>query len=367
MEAVAAFGLDNAQRSRMLLIALVQRVCSLVLLALSAARSALLGETGEAMNRWESAWAILRSGFGEARRAAFEGVDAIKAEASLYAAAVGVPGLPLQQYMLDRLMPLSIAAALEEGLRDTLSDVRNDRIQRLTLRHFSVGDETPRLLSARAFDLGAEALAFDVDARWDSNLVAEIDVVTPARVPWLRPRVPVTVSNIKFAGTVRLVLTPLTDAPPGFGAMLLSLAAPPKVELEVRVAGGELTKLPWLRGEIEKIVQMAIREHLLWPRRHVIPAIEQGLEPLLSKPELKALDSEDPMLRAERKVAWRSALRALKEPKAPKDTNEPSEPSEPASDERAQAPQVKVGRLPWDNPAWLKPIQEAYELARQKR
>ena len=50
-----------------------------VLAALRAARSEVLGD-GKARWRWREAWEVLSQGFGEAKRAAAEGVEAIRAE-----------------------------------------------------------------------------------------------------------------------------------------------------------------------------------------------------------------------------------------------------------------------------------------------
>jgi hypothetical protein len=72
----------------------------------------------------------------------------------LFAAAVGIPGLPLQQYIVDRLYADGryLAASLESACRQALSDVRDKRIKRLTLKRFEAGAAPPKLLAARAYD-----------------------------------------------------------------------------------------------------------------------------------------------------------------------------------------------------------------------
>ena len=62
------------------------QVWAIVTAALMAARSELLGDQ---KTRWKEVWAVIGQGFGEAKRAAAEGVEAIKAEAGLYAFALG--------------------------------------------------------------------------------------------------------------------------------------------------------------------------------------------------------------------------------------------------------------------------------------
>ena len=142
----------------------------------------------------------------------------------------GAPGLLALQYVVDRITPYTLAAALEQSLRDTLKDMRISQARRLNLKRFDMGTAPPRMLAARAYDVGPEAMAFDVDVQWDSTLVAEIEMVTKP----IGARVPVSVRNVRFEGTVRAVLTPLVPGGPGYGAMLLSLPAPPALKMEVR-------------------------------------------------------------------------------------------------------------------------------------
>ena len=122
-------------------------------------------------------------------------------------------------------------------------------------------------------------------------------------------KIPVAVRNVRFEGPVRLVATPLLPSAPGFGALLVSLPTAPRLGLDVRVAGGEITKLPWLypprrgptprlqpprhspiggsspmvdrRDEITQAVQGALARDLLWPNRLVLPqsAAPVGLVP----------------------------------------------------------------------------------------
>ena len=73
--------------------------------------------------------------------------------------------------------------------------------------------------------------------------------------------------------------------------MLLSLPAPPTVGMDLRVVGGEITKIPWLRTELEEQLLAAIDEVMLWPRRIVVPAEAAG-KVLLGKEQLEALEHD---------------------------------------------------------------------------
>lgn len=355
---VYAFGKENVRRAFSLALIVAGRVLALIGGVLQAARLALLSELPSAMAsaddttadkaangwkrlrarwslfwgslRWSSAWAILKEGVGEARRTAAQGVEAIRQEAEMYAAVVGPAGLAPIQYALDRLTPLALSSALHDGLSAALAEVQSPRIKSARLRSFSAGSVSPRLLSARAYDLGDRALAFDVEIDWRSGLDAEMDLI-PKGV--LGARVPISVRNVVFAGTVRLILAPLVPEPPGFGAALISFVSQPEVGLEVRVAGGEVTRLPWLRAELQKAIEGGIAQQLLWPRRLVIPteAPQERLPPssspgsrpagrpnrasagagqphLLPASELAALRTDDPLLQRERELSARPNL-----------------------------------------------------------
>ena len=143
--AAYAIGTDNVRRGLRLFMLLSRRVWVIVVAALKAARSEVLGDS---KTRWREVWALLGEGLGEAKRAAAEGVEAIKLEADLYAFALGAPGLLTLQYVVDRQTPHKLAAAVEESLRASLRDVKSS-FGTLSLRRFAIGGASPRMLAAR--------------------------------------------------------------------------------------------------------------------------------------------------------------------------------------------------------------------------
>lgn len=218
---------------------------------------------------------------------------------------------------------------LAESLQHSLSEMAGDdfvkgmRMKGFELRRFSAGEIAPELLEARAYDLGPTALAptvtltltltpnpnqaraydlgptamaFDFDVRWHSQMVAEVDAITAG----VGARVPVSVRNLRFDGPVRLIVTDLTAAAPGYGAVLLSLPTRPEVAIDCSVAYGEVTRVPWLRSELERSMQQQITDTMLWPRRVVCPATRDGMvnDTVLSPQKLDELSRDDPLLRA---------------------------------------------------------------------
>ena len=317
-----AFGPKNVQRARKLFMLVFKRTWQVFVTMLGAASLALVrrqlpgapclviddAELCEIPRpRLEEAWLILRAGWNEAKRVAAEGVEAIRLELKFTSAVVGQLGMVTLQYMVDRLTPLRFSALMEEALRESLHSMLDDplinmRLQKLELRRFSAGAVTPKLLAARAYDLGDNAMAFDIDMVWESQMAAEIDAIT---VGAIGARVPVAVRNLRFAGPVRVVITHLMPEAPGYGAVLLSLASPPELDLDCTVAGvAYVTRVPWLRSELERSMQEAIAEEMLWPRRLVIPADKEGTidDPVLSQRQLDELTRDDPLLRVLEKV-----------------------------------------------------------------
>ena len=296
--AVYALGAENARRVAGVLLTVARRLVRLVGAALRAAYALLVDESGT----WEDAKRVLREGLREARRAAEEGVSAIRLESDLFAAAVGPPGLVTLQYALDRLMPHSLGRSIEEAIADALRTAEVPNAQKLIARRVEAGAAVPRLLAARVYDVGPDALAFDVDVRWRSELRVRLDVVPRGLAGGVGARLPVDCRDVSFEGTVRCVLAPLVDDPPGYGAILLSLPAAPAITLDVKVAGGEVTKVPWLRQAIMDGISESFDETLIWPKRVVVPATNAAGRPLLARDDLVELERDDPLLHAERRL-----------------------------------------------------------------
>ena len=319
-----AVGMDNVQRFARMAKIVLENIWSTFVKGLLVTRDTLLGkdtgeyDTGEGTIvddkskqekkrwKWRDAWRVLKLKLQETKETAVEGVEAIRNEAKLYAAAVGAPGLIPLQYVIDRLMPYSIAAAMEDSLKEALVEARESlpkQIKKLTLKSFTAGTRAPKLESARVYDLGPNAMAFDCDVVWDSEVEAIIQVnAAPAGFGFAK--VPVTVKKVKFEGTLRVVLSPLTKEAPGFGAAVVAFPTMPKIGLDVRVAGSEVTKiLPRLRSELMSSIRRNIADSMLWPKRIVVPSTAANGRQILSLNEVRGLALTDPMLKAEAELA----------------------------------------------------------------
>ena len=245
---------------------------------------------------WREAWKVLKEQLAITKKAAADGVEAIKLEASMYNAVIGQPGLMLSQTLVDTLTPKLLSSMAKENIAKALADVRIPQIRRMTLEEFTPFQKTPTLMAARTYNL-EDAIGLDIDVEWLTQIKAKVKVT-----PKIGPTIPVTIKNFGFDGVVRVVLTPLTNEPPGFGAILVSFPKAPNITLDMSLSKMELTKSPWLREEILKEIQKAVQAQFLWPRRIVVPSMlpPSNPRPTLSKTELNALMESDPLLMAER-------------------------------------------------------------------
>ena len=249
-------------------------------------------------NRIPAAIQAFREGVAEVRRVFSESVDAIKKESEMYSAAIGLPGLIPIQYIFDRIFPSMLTAPFRDALKDSLVQVakENNQISKATLKKFSMGDIAPRLLEARLFDLGPRDMAFDMEFKWESNAFAELELRVGANIP-------VKIKNLRFEGPVRLILVGLRPDEPGWEAMLISLPRPPRIGFDLTVAGGLITQIPWLRNELDKMLNSAIAEEVLRPRRSVVSAPSPyRAKPLLNPLQILSLMRDDPLLRMEREL-----------------------------------------------------------------
>jgi len=310
-----AIGRDNMNRLSAMAGVVWENIWMTFTQGLSATKAALLAESDPSTRRklqWKDAWKVFLEKLRETRLRAVEGDNAMRREAKLYAAAVGPPGLIPLQYMIDRMMPYIIASGLEESLQSALdhmaTQANGSGANKATLYSFSAGDESPKLESARVYDLGSNAMAFDFDIAWDSSAEATIHVHAAGGLA----RLPVTLTNAKFHGPVRVVLTPLIKESPGFGATLMSFPTMPKINFDIRVAGGEVTKIvPRLRAELVSSIEKSISESMIWPKRAVIPSVCMSEKQVISRALLNDLKQNDPLLEAEKKLGTRPVSSAI--------------------------------------------------------
>eukprot|EP00928_Gymnodinium_smaydae_P071441 TRINITY_DN55021_c0_g1_i1.p1 TRINITY_DN55021_c0_g1~~TRINITY_DN55021_c0_g1_i1.p1 ORF type:complete len:502 (+),score=42.39 TRINITY_DN55021_c0_g1_i1:21-1526(+) len=253
---------------------------------------------------WSQGLSEMRTRFGQS-------VQATPKSESAHVVVVGKSGVKILQYFADRMMNHAFGSQLASAVRSHLEAIDAPLSAKLQARRVEASG-APELLAARAYDLGKDAIAFDVDIDWNQALEVDFDVVPPGPVA---ARIPVALRNVRVVGTVRCILAPLMSKGPGYGATLISFVDPPLLSVDVRIAGGEVTRVPWLRKELEATIQRSVTDGMLWPRRVVIPSMvpseESGVQGILSSSELATLQYDELLLDAERRLQDESAFQRM--------------------------------------------------------
>lgn len=100
------------------------------------------------------------------------------------------------------------------------------------------------------------------------------------------------VSDLAVSGTARIVLRPLLETIPGFGAALVSLRTPPIVRFHLdfgRAFGGSSSAAA-IRLWLDDFLRNQIAEMMLWPARVVVPILPEDVTGPLDSLYLTCVD-----------------------------------------------------------------------------
>ncbi|XP_023545859.1 synaptotagmin-5-like isoform X1 [Cucurbita pepo subsp. pepo] len=128
-------------------------------------------------------------------------------------------------------------------------------------------------------DGGTDGITMELEMQWDGNQSIILDIKTRLGVA-----LPVQVKNLGFTGVFRLILKPLVDEFPCFGAVCFSLRQKKKLDFTLKVIGGDISAIPGLYSALEGTIRDAVEDSITWPVRKVIPIIPGDYSDLELKP-----------------------------------------------------------------------------------
>ena len=181
----------------------------------------------------------------------------------------------------------------------------------------------------RAEEHAKAQIILDTELLWESS-----NAKLQANVALRRTSVvvPLEITNLRYQGVMRIVLTPLLDAPPYFGSMAFSTASEPVLDFSLVVLGGNLSSVPGLRQALRDAGVAALKKSFVWPTRALLPLRRpislDVLRPVLDPPALDELRRAEfvEVLSPSRVQAWGSRaisrriarLEALSEERRPR-------------------------------------------------
>ncbi|XP_019414460.1 PREDICTED: synaptotagmin-4-like [Lupinus angustifolius] len=198
---------------------------------------------------------------------------------------------------LEKIWPYVNEAAsdlIRSNVEPILEQYKPVILSSLTFSKLTLGTVAPQFtgISIVEEDSGSNGVTMELEMQWDGNPNIVLDIKTRVGVV-----LPVQVKNIGFTGVFRLILKPLVDEFPGFGAVCFSLREKRDLDFTLKVIGGDLSSLPGVSDAIEETIRDAIEDSITWPVRKVIPILPGDYSNLELKPvgtlDVKLVQAKD--------------------------------------------------------------------------
>lgn len=177
---------------------------------------------------------------------------------------------PFYDYAISELIKTQVEPLMNEYKPPGL-------IKRIYFQKLTLGSSPVRVEGIRIDDADPAEIALEADFRWsgDANIVMGIELPLGGSFTRMAPKV----SDLAVSGTARIVLRPLVDTVPGFGAALVSLRVPPIVRFHLNFgkAFGGAASAGAIRLWLDDFLRSQVAEMMLWPARIVVPILDEAV------------------------------------------------------------------------------------------
>jgi hypothetical protein len=165
---------------------------------------------------------------------------------------------------LDEATSNVITSALDPILQTT----RPTFLTSLRFESFSFGSVPATIEGVKVYDTQDQgAIEIDVEIFW----AGDPDVVLGIRAAQDTLNVPVSLTELQCAFTLRLIFAPLIGVFPCFGALTIALVDEPSLDFDLRVVGGDITLVPGIAQPLRTYIKALISSYLIWPRFITFP------------------------------------------------------------------------------------------------
>ncbi|GLJ46823.1 hypothetical protein SUGI_0987750 [Cryptomeria japonica] len=174
-------------------------------------------------------------------------------------------------FKLKKVWPFINEAASElikEIIEPILEQYKPSILASLTFSTFTLGTVAPQFTGVKLVETTNSGAIMELEVQWDGDQNIVLDIRTLLGVT-----LPVQVKNIGFTGVFQLILQPLVNQLPCFGALIYSLLEKENLDFTLKVIGGDIKAIPGLAGAIEATIKDALEGSLMWPARNIIPIL----------------------------------------------------------------------------------------------
>lgn len=136
----------------------------------------------------------------------------------------------------------------------------------LAFSKFDLGPNPPDVLGLKLLEQNeSDELMLDIEVEFTGhpNIVVEARS-GPASVS-------TSVGDIFFRSTLRVLLKPLMDEIPCFGALSVSLVSKPEIHFKLSTVGVSVMSIPGLNDFLFNLIKTQLAEFVVWPKKIVVP------------------------------------------------------------------------------------------------
>ena len=161
---------------------------------------------------------------------------------------------------LNRAISNSVVGAVEPLLNKL---VQGSPIKNLHFSKFTLGTEPLVFASVACVDDVPNEVGLDIEFKWVAKEPeVQLDVSLLGMVV-----LPIAIDRLEAFGTVRIVFGPLCDWWPAFSDMQVAFIGKPKIDLDLRLIGGDITKFPVVERLLMNLIKNVLTKLMTWPNR----------------------------------------------------------------------------------------------------
>lgn len=176
--------------------------------------------------------------------------------------------------VLQRMWP-QLSQALEGNLMAAVQGVLDKQVvavrMGLTMRRFTLGNTSPKILGIRVHDTQDSAVRLDVDIRWAGDPIVALGVGKGSFAP------SVELAELRLSAMIRIELLDLMPALPCFRAMSVTCMQTPDVHFSLKVGSLDFMNMGPadfnMAALVRTVIDSALQDIAIYPKKMLFPLV----------------------------------------------------------------------------------------------